>query len=81
MDVPGQFLSAANNLDYNKTNQLIDVALKEYLGSDSVVMGLSDYLKKFGIYDDIINMYDDDIIKLVIKNRCKIDDTLKTWGI
>jgi len=31
-DVSGEFLSAVDKLEYNKANELIDEALKEYLG-------------------------------------------------
>ena len=78
-NISGEFLSAVEGLEYNRANELIDVALKEYLGSVSVNIGLSNYLKKFGI--DISNMYDSDIIKLIVDNKDKIDSILKERGL
>ena len=80
-DVSGEFLSAVDKLEYNKANELIDEALKEYLGSISVNIGLSNYLKKFGIYTDISDMYDRDIIKLIVDNKRKIDGVLRERGL
>ena len=80
-NISGEFLSAVEELEYNKANELIDVALKEYLGSVSVNIGLSNYLKKFGIDADISNMYDSDIIKLIVDNKNKIDLVLKERGL
>ena len=80
-DISVEFLSAVDKLEYNKANELIDVALKEYLGSFSVNIGLSNYLKKFGINTDISDMYDSDIIKLVVNNKDKIDSALKERGL
>lgn len=80
-DVSGEFLSAVDKLEYNKANELIDEALKEYLGSISVNIGLSNYLKKFGIYTDISDMYDSDIIKLIVDNKGKIDGVLRERGL
>ena len=76
-----EFLAAVDKLEYNKANELIDVALKEYLGSISVNIGLSNYLKKFGIYTDISDMYDSDIIKLIVDNKEKIDGILRERGL
>ena len=76
-----EFLAAVDKLEYNKANELIDVALKEYLGSISVNIGLSNYLKKFGIYTDISDMYDSDIIKLIVDNKGKIDGVLRERGL
>ena len=80
-DISGEFLSAVEEIEYNKANELIDVALKEYLGSVSVNIGLSNYLKKFGINTDISDMYDSDIIKLIVENKDKIDSALKERGL
>ena len=80
-NISGEFLSAVEGLEYNRANELIDVALKEYLGSVSVNIGLSNYLKKFGIDTDISNMYDSDIIKLIVDNKDKIDSVLKERGL
>lgn len=80
-DISVEFLSAVDKLEYNKANELIDVALKEYLGSVSVNIGLSNYLKKFGINTDISDMYDSDIIKLIVENKDKIDSALKERGL
>ena len=80
-DISGEFLYAVERLEYNKANELIDVALKEYLGSVSVNIGLSNYLKKFGIDTDISDMYDSDIIKLIVENKDKIDSALKERGL
>ena len=57
------------------------MALREYLGSVSVNIGLSNYLKKFGVDTDISNMYDSDIIKLIVDNKDKIDSILKERGL
>ena len=80
-DISREFLSAVEEIEYNKANELIDVALKEYLGSVSVNIGLSNYLKKFGINTDISDMYDSDIIKLIVENKDKIDSALKERGL
>ena len=80
-NISGEFLSAVEGLEYNRANELIDVALREYLGSVSVNIGLSNYLKKFGIDTDISNMYDSDIINLIVDNKDKIDSVLKERGL
>ena len=80
-NISGEFLSAVEELEYNRANELIDMALREYLGSVSVNIGLSNYLKKFGVDTDISNMYDSDIIKLIVDNKDKIDSILKERGL
>lgn len=76
-----QFYRAVSQSDYTRANDLIEEALREYLGETNIALGLRKYLRKFGINEAIEDMGDREALRCIASHRDEIDAILKKKGL
>ena len=76
-----EFRRAVDQLDSSRANDLIEEALREYLGETNIALGLRKYLRKFGINEAIEDMGDREALRCIASHRDEIDAILKKKGL
>lgn len=80
-EMDDKFCSAVDQLDFSRANDLVEEALREYLGETNIALGLRKYLRKFGINEAIEDMADREALRCIASHRDEIDAILKKKGL
>lgn len=79
--VDKQICLAVDQLNFSRANDLVEEALREYLGETNIALGLRKYLRKFGINEAIEDMADREVLRCIASHRDEIDAILKKKGL
>lgn len=76
-----EFMQAVDSYDSAKANAMLNSAINNYCGSTDAMKGIEEWCAKFNIHPDHAFMGEMDWLRLIARNRNKIDTILSNQGL
>ena len=80
-NIEEKFIEGYKNYNSKELNRLLEKGMTKVLGSDAYGYELEQYLKKFGIEEDLSFKSDIEILKIVSKHKNEVKRILAQNGI